>query len=188
MDPLLHLSLALALGALFAASAAHQLLAWRQWPGVIRNYRLVPDVLSQAVAVVIPVAEILAAGALAWAPSRAAGAAGGALLLVLFAGAMAINIQRGRTDVECGCFGPTRVAPIASWMVWRNLVLLAFALALLRAPLARELSALEIAAACAWVATLALLYPALEVAFRSRLKWHGSTGVSGRQEASAGGR
>ena len=42
MDPLLDLTIAGALAVLFAASTAHKLVALGEWPGVVRNYRVLP--------------------------------------------------------------------------------------------------------------------------------------------------
>ena len=41
-------------------------------------------------------------------------------LLLTYAIAIAINLARGRRDLDCGCAGPNERRPIAAWMVWRN--------------------------------------------------------------------
>ena len=72
-------------------------------PGVISNYRLLPRFTVPVVAAVLPPVELalglllLSAQAMPWAQF------GAMLLLVLFAAAMAINIRRGRTHIDCGC-------------------------------------------------------------------------------------
>src|SRR5262249_43406760 len=50
-------------------------------------------------------------------------------LLGLYAGAIAINLARGRRDIDCGCAGPAARRPISGWLVARNLVLAGIALA-----------------------------------------------------------
>ena len=45
------------------------------------------------------------------------------MLLLGYAGAIALNLHRGRRDIACGCGGPDQRRPIAGWMGWRNLVL-----------------------------------------------------------------
>ena len=162
MDPLLQLTLAMSLGLLFAASAVHQLLAWAEWPGIVRNYRLLPEALVTAAAIAIPCSEALTAGTLLWAPTRPTGALGAALLLAVFAAAMGVNISRGRTRIDCGCFAPSLRRSLSRWMVVRNLVLAALALSLLFPTGSRALSVFEVGASLVCVATLAFLYPVME--------------------------
>jgi len=55
----------------------------------------------------------------------------GVALLLAYAVAIAINLARGRRDLDCGCAGPNDRRPISAWMVWRNVgmaILLAAAL------------------------------------------------------------
>jgi hypothetical protein len=166
LDPLPQLTIALSLATLFAAAAAHKLLAAREWPGVVRNYRLVPDVLAGTIAALIILAETLTAGALLWPPAQRAGAAAAAALLVAYAVAIGINVARGRTRIDCGCFGSRLRQGIAPWMVARNLVLAVLALTLLLPAAQRPLSVAEVAIALATVVTLGFLYPVLAIVAR----------------------
>jgi hypothetical protein len=186
MDPLVHLTLGMALALLFAASAAHQLVAWPQWPGIVRNYRLVPQGLAGAASIAIPCAEAVTAAALLWAPLRPLGGVSAALLLALFAAAVGINLDRGRTWIDCGCFGSGPRTGLSRWMVVRNLALAALALALCVPPASRALSPFEIVAALALVATLAFLYPALDLVLRHRASLLGVTEPSNRRRPGAG--
>ncbi len=131
LDTLPHLTLALALATLFASAAAHKLHARERWPAVLRQYRLLPEVLVAPVAALLPLTEALAAAALLWPRTSAAGALFIAALLLAYAYALAINLRRGRTSIDCGCLGAQRRRGIAPWMVGRNLLLAAAALALL---------------------------------------------------------
>ena len=163
LDTLLHLTLALALATLLAASAAHKLVAREQWPAIVRQYRLLPEGLATPAAVLLPLAEALAAAALLWPQAQAAGAVTAATLLLVYAAALAINLGRGRSAIDCGCFGPQRRQGIAAWMVGRNLVLAAMALLLLLPTDGRTLGAAEPGLALGFVLTLAFLYPVLQV-------------------------
>jgi hypothetical protein len=163
IDTLPHLTLALALATLFAASAAHKLREREQWPAIVRQYRLLPDVLAGPVAALVAPTEALAAACLLWPYTRATGALIAAALLLAYTCALAINLRRGRTSIDCGCFGSQRRQGIAPWMVGRNLVLAAVALALLLPTDARALTAAEPGLALAFVVTLAFLYPVLEI-------------------------
>ena len=40
------------------------------------------------------------------------------MLFLAFAVALATNVRRGRTDLECGCFGESRARPLS----WRTVV------------------------------------------------------------------
>jgi hypothetical protein len=163
LDALPQLTLALALAALFGAAALHKLLAREQWPAVVRQYRLLPEPLAGPVALVLPFTEALAALALLWPRTRAAGALAVAALLLVYAAALAINLRRGRRSIDCGCFGAQRRQGIASWMVARNLVLAALALVLLLPMDGRAPSATELSLALVFVVTLGFLYPVLQV-------------------------
>jgi hypothetical protein len=166
MDPLLELTVAWALAVLFAASAAHKLAALGEWPGVVRNYRLLPEALATAAAGALLIAGVLTAGALLWPATRRIGACAAAAQLLVFAAAIAINLRRGRTSIDCGCFGSRLRQGISAWMVVRNLALVLLALGLLLPATARELTALDLATALAVVATLAFLYPVLAAVLR----------------------
>jgi hypothetical protein len=169
LDSLVQLTLVLSLAALFAAAALHKLLTLSAWPAVVGNYRLVPDALAGTVASALLVAEVVTAGALLWIPARAAGACGAAALLVTYAAAIAINLQRGRTSIDCGCFGLPARPGISGWMVGRNLLLALLALTLLVPPNGRPLSLGEYGIAVGFVATLAFLYPVLAVVLKPAL-------------------
>lgn len=163
LDTLPQLTLALALAALFGAAALHKLRAREQWPAIVRQYRLLPDALAIAVALLVPLTEALAAAALLWPRTRVAGALTVTALLLAYTSALAINLRRGRRSIDCGCFGSARRQGIAPWMVGRNLVLAALALALLLPTNGRAVSAAELSLALAFVVTLGFLYPVLEV-------------------------
>jgi methylamine utilization protein MauE len=166
LDPLPQLTIALAFAALFAVSAGHKLVAWSEWPSVVRNYRLLPDAAAGAVAGAIVCAEALTAAFLLWAPARQAGGFAAAALLVGYACALWINLQRGRTRIDCGCFGSRLRQEISAWMVVRNLTLALLALTLLLPSQSRTLSLTELALAIVFVLTLGFLYPVLAVVVR----------------------
>jgi Methylamine utilisation protein MauE len=166
MDPFLQWTLALSLAALFGAAAFGKLRALREWPGVVRNYRLLPERLAAAAAAVLPLAEVFTAAALLWTPTRPAGAIAAAALLLLFAAAIGVNIRRGRTHIDCGCFGSALRQSLAPWMVWRNLILACAALTLLLPVAQRTLTWLDGLASAGCAITLALLYPVVAVALQ----------------------
>jgi hypothetical protein len=163
LDTLPQLTLALALATLFGAAVLHKLRARDQWPAIVRQYRLLPELLAGPVALLLPLVEALAAAALLWPRTRAAGALSVAAVLLAYACALVINLRRGRRSIDCGCFASSSRQGIAPWMIGRNLVLAALALALLLPTNGRALSAAEFSLALAFVMTLGFLYPVLEM-------------------------
>ena len=166
LDPLLQQTLALALAALFGAAVIHKLGAMREWPGIVRSYALLPNVLVMPVAAALIGAEALTAVALMVPRLRPPGGELAGALLALYAAALSINLWRGRTSIDCGCFAGQLRHGIAPWMVARNLVLGALALTLLLPPTARPTTLTDDAVAVVCALTLAFLYPVLTVAAR----------------------
>jgi hypothetical protein len=171
VDPLFQLTIALCFAALLGGAAVHQVMAWAEWPGVLRNYRLLPEFLVTPTAIAIVLGEALIAAGLSWLPARAPAAVAAALLLLVFAGAMAINIRRGRSHIDCGCFGTrgrgTRLrVGLSRAIVARNVLLAGLVLCVMLPTSSRSLSLAEVGAALANVAALAFLYPVLGVVLR----------------------
>jgi uncharacterized membrane protein YphA (DoxX/SURF4 family) len=90
-------------GLVFVLAAVQKAQHWKLLSGVISNYRLLPRFAVPAVSALLPPVELtvglllLSAQAMPWAQFVAMA------LLVLFAAAMAINIRRGRSSIDCGC-------------------------------------------------------------------------------------
>jgi uncharacterized membrane protein YphA (DoxX/SURF4 family) len=112
IDPALQLALRLALGAVLLQAAAHKLRDVAAFASAIAAYRLLPERRSRAAAAAFAVAELAigcalllpAAGPL---PSVAAGA-----LIAVYSLAVAVNLARGRREIDCGCAGPAARQPL----------------------------------------------------------------------------
>ena len=83
-------------------------------------------------------------------------------LLAAYAAALAINLGRGRRDLNCGCGGPNDRRPIATWMVWRNLALAACLAAMLMPPAPRPMQLADALTIGAGTAVLALIYMSVD--------------------------
>lgn len=121
-------------------------------PGVVANYRLLPYRLIGPAAMALPLVESATGLALlaGFGPLPVLAAM---LLLMLFAGAMAINILRGRGHIDCGC-GHGALRHAIGWpLVARNLILAALLLPAIALP--GPLAATDMASALA--AGLAIL-------------------------------
>ena len=123
MDPVLHYLLVCLLAMVFIQSGAAKLGARDEFLGVVGSYRLLPSAIVPMFAALLPFAELAAGIGVALPATRAAGATAAAALLLMFALAMAINLARGRTEIDCGCFKSGYRQTINAWLVGRNLVL-----------------------------------------------------------------
>ena len=103
LDPTLALAAALLLAAIFGSAGPAKLMARDAFAGVVANYRLLPDPLVTPVALVLPCLEIVVALGLLLPATRPLAALMAAFLLLLFAAAMAVNLLRGHSDIDCGC-------------------------------------------------------------------------------------
>jgi hypothetical protein len=147
---------------LFASAAAHKLRDLNQFAQVFAGYGFAPALDRWRVAWLVPMIELAVAAGLLVSWSRAGAAGLGALLLLSYALAIEINLRAGRNAIACGCGGRDQQRPIASWMVWRNL-LLALALALTMLPWGvRVLEWTDGVTLACGVAAMALLYTCAE--------------------------
>lgn len=114
----------------FAAAGLAKIRAIDTLEGVIQNFRVLPSQWSRPLAFVLPPAEIAVAAALTVPATRASGAVAAAALLGVFTFAIAINLYRGRREIDCGCFSSELKQTISGWLVARNVVLMACAIGL----------------------------------------------------------
>ena len=161
LDPTLALAGALVLAAIFGAAGPPKLVARDAFAGVLANYRLLPDRLVAPAALLLPCLEIAVALGLLLPATRSLAALGAGLLLLLFAVAMAVNLLRGRSDIDCGCAIGLMRERIGWPLVARNILLAAAALLLVvGTPAPRALGWLDGVTLLATVATALLLHAA----------------------------
>jgi uncharacterized membrane protein YphA (DoxX/SURF4 family) len=114
------------LGTVFALAGLAKLPRRAQFEDAVRGYRLVPDRFAPPIARWLPIVE-LAAGTLLLLGLGTAPVAGLlGVFLVVFTGAVAINLARGRA-IDCGCYGAGPARTIGWPTLVRNLGLLAMA-------------------------------------------------------------
>lgn len=160
-DPAFQWTVALLLAGMWATAAWSKLANRDAFRGILHNYRLLPEAVEAPTATLLPFVELAVALALLLPPLRGIGGLASAALLLLFAAAMAINIRRGRTDIDCGCFIGAVRQRIGWPLVIRNLVLAAASLALMREAGERALSWFDLFTIGAASAGLLLTYLAL---------------------------
>lgn len=172
-DPMVHHVLALAGALLFATAAWHKLRAPAAFGAALSAHRLLPARLVRPFAQWLPLLELALAGLLLVPATAPVAAIPASLLMVLYGAVIAINLLRGRRDLDCGCGGPGGERPLSWGLVVRNLALASGLGALVLPVSARPLGSLDAVHALLTLATAALLYSAVDVALanaaRSRL-------------------
>jgi len=122
IDPLTVLVLSTSLGLLFFMAAKHKLNSPGRFTAQLAAYELVPSAILPGLARAIPAAEmvvvflILVPITRPWAGVLAGG------LLASYTVAMAINLLRGRDDIDCGCGGQPQM--LSYWLLLRNAALI----------------------------------------------------------------
>jgi hypothetical protein len=103
IDPIFAWVARLVLAGVFAAAALHKWRDLSAFSAALGAHRLVPDALVPALARAFAACETSIAAGLVWTASAAPAAGAAAALLALYSGAIAINLARGRREIECGC-------------------------------------------------------------------------------------
>src|SRR5216117_2045159 len=156
MDPVIDVTLRTALALLFFVAAGDKLRDLGRFRATLAEYRLLPAGLVPLAAALVVGAEAAAAGA------RATGLVSAATLLLVYGAAVAINLARGRRDIDCGCAGPAVRRPISGALVARNAALAALALAGLFPVHPRALLWVDALTVAGATAALAAFYASLD--------------------------
>lgn len=162
LDPDFGLLLAVLLAALFAIASWHKFTQPAQFEGVLGAYRILPAGLVPVVSRLVPLVELLVAAGLLIPASRAVASVLMAAVLLAYATGIAVNLRRGRVDLDCGCAGPNDRRPIAPWMLARNGLLALAALAAGLPWTARPLALVDALTVAGGAATVVFLYLSAE--------------------------
>ena len=176
VDPALSLLALSLLSVIFVAAALAKLRTLDMFQGVVEQYHLLPRPLVRPFAYTLPVVELGAALGLLLPVTRVPAAAVLIFLLLAFAAAMVINLARGRSDIDCGCFIGVHKQRISWPLVVRNLVLAGFGLTLFAGGTGRSLVALDGFTIIVAAASLLLLYEAIGRLFGRAPALAGRTG------------
>ena len=115
------------LGAVFLYASVSKILHPEQFAQALMNYRILPLVSVNLVAVILPWVELVVGVLLLVGLFTRASSVVAALLLALFLGAVGSALVRG-LDISCGCFPSNGMGTINLLYLARDLVLLALAL------------------------------------------------------------
>ncbi|MGV8995760.1 MAG: MauE/DoxX family redox-associated membrane protein [Parvibaculaceae bacterium] len=121
IDPIIDWSLRGGLALILTLAAMHKFNDRPTFEGQLGAYQLLPDVLVHAASRAIPMCELAIALCLLMRSEHAAYF--GAGLFAIYAGAIGINLLRGRRDIDCGCGGTDGHQMLHPALVIRNLVL-----------------------------------------------------------------
>lgn len=129
-EPLMHWVISFSLAMLWSAAAWHKLQDRAGFTRALAGYELLSPPLFRLAGQMLPLLEALLAVCLLVPASRAPAALASAILLVTYGAAMAVNLVRGKADIDCGCAG-SEGQVISWWLVSRNALLCCASLALL---------------------------------------------------------
>ena len=160
IDPAIELSVRLGLALLFAAAAWHKVSDRVRFVAAVRAYHLLPSWLVSPVARLLPLLEATIALGLAYTPTRQAAAFAAVPLLALYTLAIAVNLARGRREIDCGCFAASARVPLSNWLIVRNAILIGAACLLIMPIRTRTLVWIDALTVVTTLITLSLLWAA----------------------------
>ena len=158
IDPAIRGLCAFSLALIFGASGAMKLRDLEMFEGSLANYQLAPAWLEKPLAYLLPIIECAAAAGLLMTSTRALAGATLLALLTIFTGAIAINLARGRTNIDCGCFGPALRQELSGWLPLRNLFLMILAAVVILPERGRATESLDVVTIVLGAITLVVLY------------------------------
>lgn len=126
-----------ALALVLLGAAWHKLSEPNAFLSALAAYRLLPDRLVDPAARLVPLVEIALGAGMLVPLTRGPALVGVAALMLAYAGAIALNLLRGRSYIDCGCGGAAH--PLSWGLVARNGVLAMAALAVSGATVDRPL-------------------------------------------------
>lgn len=111
------------LAVMFFVAGLSKIRALDTFEGVVQNFRVLPAGMVRPFALALPTVEIAVAAALIIPATRLLGAVAACFLLLIFTIAIAVNLTRGRREIDCGCFSSELKQNLSGWLVARNLLL-----------------------------------------------------------------
>ena len=127
LDPVLDITLRCCFLILFGAALAHKVWDFGTFrPTVaayVRGTMLDRPIVVGSLAVLVALGEGGALVSCAIPLDRALRAAVISAMLMIYAGAMALNLLRGNTLLDCGCHWGSDRQPVRWALVWRNVIL-----------------------------------------------------------------
>lgn len=158
LDPVIHMILIMAVALVFLNSAWHKLSSRSTFREQLADYHILPVRLLPVTALLLPALELVGIILFISTFTHAMGTTILVALTLLYTAAIALNLYRGRTEMDCGCFGGDMQQPISAQLLLRNMVLLGFILSTLLEVSARPLLWLDWLTAGFGMAVLTVFY------------------------------
>ena len=165
LDPAIGYIIVLSVAALLSFAAVHKLIAWREFIEALHAYRLLPQTAVRPASLMLPLGELATAFALFVSAERRYACSAAAAIMLVYAAAIALNLARGRRDLECGCGFARHRRPIAAWMLLRNGVIAVAALIAALPWTTRPLGTIDVLTIVAAAVAVALFYASIDVLF-----------------------
>jgi hypothetical protein len=165
IDPLIVLVLSVSLVLLFFMAARHKMSAPQEFRAQLAAYQLLPDVALTPVSRLLPLLEMAIVFLILVPQTRAFAALLAAALLFVYGLSMAVNMVRGRADIDCGCGGQPQV--LSSWLLLRNAVLIAGSCLLLAPASDRAITLSDLLFLILMTTLLAMVYLLVEQLVRN---------------------
>jgi uncharacterized membrane protein YphA (DoxX/SURF4 family) len=125
------LAIRILIGFVFLFAAVFKIADTNTFAQSINNYKLLPDILINLTAIILPWIELSTALLLIFGISVKENAAIISGLLIVFIAAIFISLLRG-LDIECGCFGTVDGSKIGLQKLLENIGLLLLGLVLIK--------------------------------------------------------
>ncbi|MEZ5490214.1 MAG: MauE/DoxX family redox-associated membrane protein [Gammaproteobacteria bacterium] len=166
IDPLITLVISVSLALLFFMAARHKMSSLAEFEGQLAAYEILPAALVPTAARLLPIVEMAVVFLILIPMTRSFAAFLAVLLLSTYALAMAVNILRGRKDIDCGCGGQPQVLSV--WLVVRNVVLVLGSSLLLTPGAQRSVAWSDMPFLILMTAVLAMVYLLVEQLVRNQ--------------------
>ena len=160
LHPILVVIAAGTLVCVFARAAMHKVTDLTMFVHPMGGYRLLPAALLRPAALGLLVIEIAVILGLIVPATRPFAAGIALVLLAIDAGAIAVNLVRGNTHIDCGCGGAGQ--GLSWYLVARNAVLVMLCLVAMASLLPVEMTAVAWLSAAAGILSAILLFAGIE--------------------------
>ncbi len=174
LDPLLLQIISVGFALLFLTAAIHKINNKAEFLGILDAYQILPGRMLGVLANLIPAIEVLLG--ISWLlsgllslPIEAVSVLS-AMLLTAYTMAIAINLIRGRSYIDCGCgfssltrsgsraMSSSGIQQLSSGLLVRNVLLILAAMITVIPPVARELVLMDYLSLATALVALVLLY------------------------------
>lgn len=107
-EPLLHWVagyMRFLLGIVLLVAGVAKMATRKQFTVIVEGYQVVGPAVARGISRLLPEAEVVLAFLLLLGLAVGFAGTAAALLFLVFTAAIIVNLRRGRTDIQCGCFG-----------------------------------------------------------------------------------